>query len=149
MREKEYCNFQWRVSVALSSRLKQRYGSASWCCLGKLATETRVCLSYLSTCSDMLLLVCVTHTSQQSVDPSGQGLFPFYLRHLCCCCCRLHPLHHLHRLLLLPPPSLPLLFCTLDACQLIRPPEQAGQINSLDSCGGRFDIHTYIHTFNT
>ena len=33
-----------------------------------------MCLSYLSTCSDMLLLVCVTHTSQQSVDPSDQGL---------------------------------------------------------------------------
>ena len=33
-----------------------------------------MCLSYLSTCSDMLLLVCVTHTSQQSFDPSDQGL---------------------------------------------------------------------------
>ena len=27
-----------------------------------------------TTCSDMLLLVCVTHTSQQSFDPSDQGL---------------------------------------------------------------------------
>ena len=35
---------------------------------------TRVCVSYLSTCSDMLLLVCVTHTSLQSFDPSDQGL---------------------------------------------------------------------------
>ena len=34
---------------------------------------TRVCVSYLSTCSDMLLLVCVTHTSLQSFDPSDQG----------------------------------------------------------------------------
>jgi hypothetical protein len=39
-----------------------------------LRMETRVCLSYLSTCSDMLLLVCVTHTSQQSFDLSDQGL---------------------------------------------------------------------------
>ena len=30
-------------------------------------------VSYLSTCSDMLLLVCVTHTSLQSFDPSDQG----------------------------------------------------------------------------
>ena len=36
--------------------------------------ETRVCLGYLSTCSDTLLLVCVTHTSQQSFDLSDQGL---------------------------------------------------------------------------
>ena len=35
---------------------------------------TRVYVSYLSTCSDMLLLVCVTHTSLQSFDPSDQGL---------------------------------------------------------------------------
>ena len=35
---------------------------------------TRVCVSYLSTCSDMLLLVCLTHTSLQSFDPSDQGL---------------------------------------------------------------------------
>ena len=33
-----------------------------------------MCLSYLSTCSDMLLLVCVTHTCQQSFDPSDQQL---------------------------------------------------------------------------
>ena len=39
-----------------------------------LRMKTRVCLSYLSTWSDMLLLVCVTHTSQQIVDPSDQGL---------------------------------------------------------------------------
>ena len=38
-----------------------------------LRIETRVCVSYLSTCSDMLL-VCVTHASQQSFDPSDQGL---------------------------------------------------------------------------
>ena len=37
---------------------------------------TRVCVSYLSTCSDMLLLVCVTHASLQSFDPSDQGLPP-------------------------------------------------------------------------
>ena len=36
--------------------------------------ETRLCVSYLSTCSDMLLLVCVTHMSLQSFDPSDQGL---------------------------------------------------------------------------
>ena len=35
---------------------------------------TRVYVSYLSTCSDMLLLVCLTHTSLQSFDPSDQGL---------------------------------------------------------------------------
>ena len=35
---------------------------------------TRVYVSYLSTCSDMLLLVCATHTSLQSFDPSDQGL---------------------------------------------------------------------------
>ena len=35
---------------------------------------TRVCVSYLSTCSDMLLLVCVAHASLQSFDPSDQGL---------------------------------------------------------------------------
>ena len=29
-----------------------------------LRMETRVCPSYLSACSDMLLLVCVAHTSQ-------------------------------------------------------------------------------------
>ena len=41
---------------------------------------TRVCLSCLSICSDMLLhdIVCVTstHTSLQSVDTSDQGLPP-------------------------------------------------------------------------
>ena len=36
--------------------------------------DTRVCLSCLSTCSDMLLHVCVTHASLQSFDPSDQGL---------------------------------------------------------------------------
>ena len=35
---------------------------------------TRVYVSYLSTCSDMLLLVCATHTSLQSFDPSDQRL---------------------------------------------------------------------------
>ena len=47
-------------------------GSATIC--QPLRIETRVCVSYLSTCSDMLLLVCVTHASQQSFDPSDQGL---------------------------------------------------------------------------
>ena len=35
---------------------------------------TRVCVSYLSTCSGMLLLVCLTHASLQSFDSSDQGL---------------------------------------------------------------------------
>ena len=39
---------------------------------------TRVCLSCLSICSDILLhdIVCVIHTSLQSVDTSDQGLPP-------------------------------------------------------------------------
>ena len=36
--------------------------------------DTRVCISCMSTCSDMLLHVCVTHASLQSFDPSDQGL---------------------------------------------------------------------------
>ena len=55
-------------------RLTTSHSGGSAISYQPLRMETRVCLSYLSPCSDMLLLVCVTHTSQQSFDPSDQGL---------------------------------------------------------------------------
>ena len=60
--------------MAEAIRLTTSHSGGSAISYQPLRMETRVCLSYLSTCSDMLLLVCVTHTSQQSFDPSDQGL---------------------------------------------------------------------------
>ena len=60
--------------MAAPIRLTASHSGGSAISYRPLCMETRVCLSYLSTCSDMLLLVCVTHTSQQSFDPSDQGL---------------------------------------------------------------------------
>ena len=60
--------------MAAPIRLTASHSGDSATICKPLRIETRVCVSYLSTCSDILLLVCVTHASQQSFDPSDRVL---------------------------------------------------------------------------